>query len=365
MRSSSGVPAALLTVALAVTGCGAGTGGPGRAEGQVDGGATTAVVTPASPDSGQRSAAEPATRPSFTFAAAGDLGANRRTARSLAALDRSPAAFFLALGDLDYDETSSDAAWCDYVRDRLPAKGASFPFQLLAGNHEADTGRDGRVRRHAACLPDRLGVQGRYPTQYAFSYPAQDPVARFVMVSPGLTVDGHAYTYRPGTADRAWLARQLREARAAGQWLVVGMHLMCLSAGADHPGCDSGRAVHHLVLRGGTDLLLVGHNHLYERSKQLVLSGACPSVRPRFGSDCVADGGRDDAYARGAGTVQVTAGRFGGRRSAVDPEDPDRRWFVRSRADTAGFLQVEVAAARLVARYVPTTGDVRDSFVIE
>lgn len=334
------MPAALLTLALAVAGCGSGTEGEDTGSG--------------------RSAP-----PSFTFAAAGDLGANRRTARSLAALDRSPAEFFLALGDLDYDETSSDAAWCDYVRDRLPTKGEAFPFQLLAGNHEADTGRDGRVRRHAACLEDRLGVDGRYPTQYAFSYPAQEPVARFVMLSPGLTVDGHAYDYRRGTADRAWLEGQLREARAAGQWLVVGMHLMCLSAGEDHPGCDSGRAVHQLVLREGADLLLVGHNHLYERGRQLVLSDACPSVRPRFGSACVADGGRDGAYDRGAGTVQVTAGRFGGRRSAVDPDDPDRRWFVRSRADTTGFLEVEVAADRIAARYVPTSGDVRDSFVIE
>jgi len=341
------VPAALLAVALAFGGCGNDAASPPRDE------------TPTPPPT---TAAEP---PSFSFAAAGDLGANRRTARSLAALDRSPAEFFLALGDLDYDETRTDAAWCDYVLDRLPTKGREFPFQLLPGNHEADTGKDGRVRRHAACLEDRLGVEGAYPTQYAFSYPAQDPVARFVMVSPGLTVDGHSYDYRRGTADRAWLVDQLRAAREAGQWLVVGMHLMCLSAGEDHPGCDSGRAVHDLVLRQGADLLLVGHNHLYERSKQLALSSRCPSVRPRFGSACVSDGGKDGVYARGAGTVQVTAGRFGGRPSAVDRDDPDRRWFVKARADTAGFLQVQVSADRLTARYVPTTGDVRDAFVIE
>lgn len=352
MRSLTAVPAALLALALAAAGCGAVTSDDEGA------GAPTPTVAGTTPQ-------EPSGPASFTFAAAGDLGANRRTARSLAALDASPAAFFLALGDLDYDETESDQAWCDYVRERLPTKGADFPFQLLAGNHEADTGKDGRVRRHAGCLPDRLGVTGTYPTQYAFSYPAQDPTARFVLVSPGLTVDGHTYDYRRGTADRVWLEAQLRQARESGQWLVVGMHLMCLSTGADHAGCDSGRAVHTLVLDQGADLLLVGHNHLYERSKQLALSEACPRVRPQFGTACVADGGKGDAYARGAGTVQVTAGRFGGRRSEVDPDDPDRRWFVKSRADTAGFLQVEVSADRLDAKYVPTAGDVRDAFVIE
>jgi len=356
------VPTALLAVALTVTGCGSGSE---RSGGDGPGGPPPTTAEGPSPAVSPPPAASPPPAESFTFAAAGDLGANRRTARSLAALDRSPAEFFLALGDLDYDETESDAAWCDYVRDRLPAKGAEFPFQLLAGNHEADTGRDGRVRRHAACLDDRLGVEGAYPTQYAFSYPAENPVARFVMVSPALTVDGHSYDYRRGTPDRAWLVDQLRRARDAGQWVVVGMHMMCLSMGEDHSGCDSGRAVHGLVLRHGADLLLVGHNHLYERSKQLALSGACPRVRPRFGSACVADRGKDGAYARGAGTVQVTAGRFGGRPSAVDPDDPDRRWFVTSRADTAGFLEVEVSADRLDARYVPTTGDVQDAFVIE
>lgn len=354
MLLTTAVPAAVLAALLVVAGCDTGATSPPE-EGASAPAPTTASTT------ARTTASSP---PAFTFAAAGDLGANRRTARSLAALDRSPAELFLALGDLDYDQTPSDAAWCDYVRDRLPTKGAEFPFQLLAGNHEADTGKDGRVRRHAACLPDRLGVEGTYPAQYAFSYPAQDPVARFVLVSPGLTVDGHAYDYRRGTPDRAWLEQQLDEARDSGQWLVVGMHLMCLSAGEDHPGCDSGRAVHRLVLRAGVDLLLVGHNHLYERSKQLVLSDACPSVRPRFGRACVAHGGKDGVYPRDAGTVQVTAGRFGGRPSAVDPDDPDRRWFVKSRADTAGFLEVEVTADRLAARYVSTTGDVSDAFVI-
>lgn len=325
-------------------------------------GSTPSPTPPEPQQAAERTGA--ATSGSFVFAAAGDLGANATTDASLAKLDASSAQFFLALGDLDYDETESDAAWCDYVRDRLPTKGEEFPFQLLAGNHEADTGKDGRIRRHAACLPDKIGVEGTYPTQYAFTYPADNPVARFVMVSPRLTVDGHTYDYRRGTADRRWLVGQLRQAREDGHWLVVGMHYMCLSMGRDHRGCDSGRAVHKLTLQGGADLLLVGHNHLYERSKQLRISKRCPQVRPRYGRACITDNGRDGAYPRDRGTVQVTAGRFGGRPSAVNRDDPDRRFFVKSRAATSGFLKVRVTADKLVARYVPSSGSVRDSFVI-
>lgn len=348
--SSTALSAAVLSLALVLGGCAADrSSGPGE-----DRRERAQVV-------GSTAAADP----SFTFAAAGDLAARRATARSLALLDRSPADIFIALGDLAYGDVAPESAWCDYVRDRLPTKGSGFPFELLAGNHEADTGRDGRLGNFAQCLPDRLGAEGAYGAQYAFTHPAEQPLARFVLVSPGLTVDGHRYDYAPGTPDRAWLKDQMRQARDAGQWLVVGMHLPCLTTGADHPGCDSGRAVHNLVLRGGADLLLVGHNHVYERSKQIGLSRTCRRVGARFDADCVVDGGRDGAYGRDRGTVQVTAGRFGARFARLADRDPDRRWFVRRGDRTTGFLQVRVTPERMVARYRASSGSLRDRFVIE
>lgn len=355
MRTASVAPTALSAVVLSLTmvlgGCTA--DGPSGAAGED----RTAQA--------QVAGATATEEPAFTFAAAGDLGARTATARSLALLDRSPADLFVALGDLSYADVPSESGWCDYVKDRLPTKGADFPFELLAGNHEADGGRDGRLRNFATCLPDRLDAEGVYGAQYAFTYPAQDPLARFVMVSPGLAVDGHRYDYSAGTPDRAWLTDQLRQAREAGQWLVVGMHLPCLTTGADHPGCDSGRAVHNLVLRGGTDLLLVGHNHVYERSKQIGLSATCRRVGSRFDADCLVDDGRDGVYGRDRGTVQVTAGRFGARFARLADRDPDRRWFVRRSDRTKGFLQVRVTPARMVARYRGSTGTFGDRFVIE
>ena len=300
------------------------------------------------------------------FGAAGDLGANAQTTEGLERLDSSAAEFFLALGDLDYDETSSDAAWCDYVKSHLIRKGPDFPFQLVAGNHEADTGSDGRIRRHAACLQDKLDAQGAYARQYAFTYPAQQPLAKVVMISPRLTVQGHTYDYRRGTADRRWLVDQLDEARRAGiRWVVVGMHYPCLSVGAGHPDCDAGAAVENLLLRKRVDLLLTGHNHIYERSKQIRLSDACPAVMPgRFDADCVSDAGGDDRYTAGDGTVQVTSGRVGGRPQGVNLQDPDRRWFVTSGGRTTGWTEVTVSASRLRVAYVNTSGPTQDSFII-
>ena len=301
----------------------------------------------------------------FSFAAAGDIGANDTTAASLRKLDQSAARFFLALGDMDYDQTKTDEGFCRFVKDRLPTQGPRFPFELLVGNHEADGAPDGRIRRHARCLPDRLDATGKYARQYAFSFPRANPLARFILVAPRLRVDGHTFSYRRGTADRKWLVRKIDRAQAAGQWVVVGMHYPCLSIGSGHSGCESGHAVHNLLLRKGVDVILAGHNHVYERSKQLALSADCPRIPPgEYDADCVADAGEDGSYAAGAGTVQVTSGRFGGRPMTLDHQDPDEPYFAATDAGTTGFTAFTVTADRLAGRYVASTGTFQDSFQV-
>ena len=307
-----------------------------------------------------------ATSRAFTFGAAGDFGATAETAKSLRALDASDAEFFLALGDFDYDMTPTDRAWCRYVKERLPRKGATYPFELVAGNHEADTGQDGRVRHFARCLPDRMGSTGTYAAQYAFTYPRSDPFAKLILISPRLTVDGHRYTYGLGSADRKWLKDQIESARAAGMWVIVGMHHMCLSTGLDHPGCDSGHAVHNLLLRSKVDLLLDGHNHIYERSKQLAFSAGCPRIPPgEYDPDCVVDDGSDRVYRKGAGAVQVTSGRFGARPAGLDRGDPDAPYFARLASGTTGWVHYTVTPDRIDARYVGSSGRFQDSFSIQ
>ena len=78
---------------------------------------------------------------SFTFAAAGDLGTTSRATASLATLNASGTDFFLALGDLDYDETPSDAAWCDWVKAGLPNLGPTYPSRSSQGTTRIRTAR--------------------------------------------------------------------------------------------------------------------------------------------------------------------------------------------------------------------------------
>ena len=306
----------------------------------------------------------------FTFAAAGDLGADRHTRASLQVLDRSSAEFFLALGDMRYGALSSDAAWCDYVLDRLPNKGRRYPFELVTGNHEQTGSSDGNIVKLAGCLPDRLGASrgglSRYGAQYSIDYPSAKPLARFVMIAPNLRMGDTRYTYRPGSPHRTWLVRRIDSARAAGiPWVIVGLHYPCITVGATH-GCDSGEEVLNLLVAKNVDLVLTGHNHIYERSKQLRLNGStCPALHEDAPDpDCITDHGQDDSYAKGRGTVLVTAGSFGRSLQGVDEADPDMPYFASVDEDTFGLMTYVVDRHRIRATFLPSTGSFTDSFEI-
>ena len=342
--------------------------------GLAQGSTVTYTVTAIDP-SGNRSepasvsATTPTAPTSFTFAAAGDHGANPKAAASLAALDASPAAFYLALGDMDYDQTLTDAAWCDYVHAGLPTKGAAFPFEVVSGNHEDDFGANGSILNHAACLPDRLGATvgpgATYGAEYTFDYPAGAPLARFIMISPELTVAGTTYHYVPGNPHYDWLANAIDTAHAAGiPWVIVGMHFPCLSAG--QYTCAAGPQLMNLLVAKHVDLILHGHEHSYQRSKQLALDpGTCPSLPGSgYAAGCVVDDGLDGVYPKGAGSVDVIAGTFGQGLYNTFPADPESPYFVKLDTSSHGFMQYTVTADRIDAAFTKIDGTLQDSFSI-
>src|SRR2546427_1217761 len=300
----------------------------------------------------------------FTFAAGGDLGAWNANA-SLTALDRSGVAFYLALGDLDYDQTPTDEAWCDYVKQRLPTLGPSFPFELVTGSHEYQGGANGAIMNHAACLPDRLGATGLYGAQYYFDYPASSPLMRVIMISPDLLIENYNYTYSVGSPEYKWLISAIGGARNAGTpWIAVGMHKVCISTGVKP--CEIGTDLMNLLVSKHVDLVLQGHDHNYQRGKQLALNGAtCPSVPAgTFDADCVVDDGSDNSYAKGAGTVFLISGSFGLCCYSVDPTDVEAGDFARVGATSKGFTKYTVGPGHITAQFVKSTGDLTDSISI-
>jgi Calcineurin-like phosphoesterase len=304
------------------------------------------------------------TEPHVRFTAAGDFGSTDETDAVLKLIKDLQSDVTLALGDLSYGRAGAEKQWCDYVTQRL---GEGYPFEIVAGNHESD-GSDGNIDAFAACLPNELpGLVGTYGRQYYVDVPAEDPLVRFLMISPGMRFPDGEWDYRQGSSRYEWTAQAIDTARDRSiPWVVVGMHKPCLSVG--RYGCDSGSDIFDLLVSKRVDLILSGHDHSYQRSKQLALSGICEAIATgSFNQDCVAD--EDSSLVRGAGSVSVVAATGGRNQYRVSSADSEAGYFTSFAGGndnpTYGVLDVTVTEGALRASFVRAAGGTHtDTFSI-
>jgi len=313
---------------------------------------------------GGGSAAQSADEPGVVhFTAAGDFGSNNDTRAVLAAMKAVDPDLTLALGDFSYGTTGAEQAWCDLVTQQM---GAGFPFELIAGNHESN-GQNGNVNDFSACLPNQLqGLVGTYGRQWYVDVPRIDPLVRFVMVSPAIPFTDSTWSYAAGSPRYDWTVAAIDGARAADiPWVVVSAHKPCYSMGTY--SCEIGADFTNMLITKRVDLVLHGHEHLYQRTHQLGTGTGCASVPPgSFDAACVADG--DAVMNQGSGTVFATAGLGGQEQRNVSTGDTEAGYFATASGGnldpTDGFLDVEVTADQLTARFVPVGGTFTDSFAI-
>lgn len=293
----------------------------------------------------------------FTFTAVGDLGGTVNTDGVLTGIANAGADFQLTLGDLSYGSYAPETAWCSYVQGKV---GATFPFELVSGNHDMDAQPTGHINNFAACLPDRIGnLTGVYGKEYYFDV---QNLARVIFISPNLTLDGATYSYNAGTAHTTWLSNAIDDARSKNiPWVIVGMHKNCITTGVK--SCEIGTDVLNLLVAKKVDLILQGHDHNYQRSKQLGLNANCGAIAAgMYTAACVADDGADNAYVKGAGSVLNIVGTGGQSLYASNPADAEAGYFARvvtPGIDVAryGFLRVSVTAVQLTAEFVGTSAD--------
>lgn len=275
----------------------------------------------------------------FTFTAAGDQGITAYSKASFAAIPGTGSSFSLALGDMSYNGLNTEQSWCDLVHSYV---GATYPYELIGGNHEADTGPDGRISKFTACMPNHMSnIVGTYGKEYYFDYPQATPLGRFIEIGASVTFDGVNYSYTAGSAHYKWLSDAIDSARTAKvPWVVVSMHKPCLSLGSKQ--CEIGKDLMDLLISKKVDLVLTGHDHVYQRSKQLT----CASLTSSTGAEvytpsCVADNGADDNYTKGAGSVWVTQGEFGGgaftNYQTLQNPDPGKDYFAKFMGGSGWF----------------------------
>ena len=95
---------------------------------------------------------------SLHFTAAGDFGASAQTRALLNGIQAAGPDLTSRWATFLWRDRHR-RAWCDYVKSRV---GATYPFELITGNHESN-GLDGNIDAFAACLPNQLpGLVGTY-----------------------------------------------------------------------------------------------------------------------------------------------------------------------------------------------------------
>ena len=261
--------------------------------------------------------------------------------------------------------TPDKQAWCDFVHATLDQ---GFPFQLLSGNHESN-GINGNINDFSSCLPNQLpGLVGIYGREWYVDVPHTNPIVRFVMISPtlGFPAVGQ-YSYTAGTTHYQWTANTIDDARAKSiPWVVVGMHKPCLTLGEYQ--CDPGTALINLLMAKKVDLVLSGHEHLYQRTHQLATSSGCLSLVPNTANPaCIVDS--DSAFTKGAGTVFATIGTGGTPLRDVNTADPDALYFAKfsgaNAAPSYGSLDVKTTSDTLIAGFTAASGGpFSDAFTI-
>ncbi len=239
----------------------------------------------------------PTTAPVTRLAFTADTGMAATGKAVLAKIGATNPDAAVILGDFAY-EPNREAEWCKQVNDRIPGKVA-----IVAGNHEEIPNPDGDMAAYEACLPDEVDAVPYPKSQYGRDYYFDQGNVRTILVSPDVVLDTGTKTYLYGTPEREWLKKVAREGRAAGQWLVLGMHHPCFSLGM-HGCTDTKPSLSELAIGLGVDVVVSGHDHNYIRTHQ---------VRGTVAKPVVID--KDNAYQRqtefSKGTTFVVVGNGG------------------------------------------------------
>lgn len=202
------------------------------------------------------------------------------------------------------------------------------PLYPCAGNHDWDTNQ-GEAVFQVFELPDN-GIEGRLDLAcYWFDFGD----VRFVAMNSNVAFSEVEQYQKP------WLDGVLRD--ASDRWKVVFFHHPAYTARMH----ASRGAFRHLIVPvmddHGVDLVLVGHNHTYERSHPL----------------------RDRQIVEpGKGTIHLTAGAGGSSLRTFGSPQPD---VIAARDDTQYSITViDVEPARMVVQQVGLDRSVLDSFEI-
>ncbi|MDL5203967.1 metallophosphoesterase family protein [Streptomyces sp. ALI-76-A] len=218
----------------------------------------------------------PATPERFVFTAFGDQGVSRAAAANDDLLLRREPAFHLHAGDICYANGTGrggrtdgyDPGYWDLFLKQNEPVAASVPWMVTTGNHDMEAwyspdGYGGQLARWS--LPDNGSDPRTAPGVYAFTY---GNVAFVALDANDVSYEIPANLGHTGGRQTAWLDRKLAGLRADASvdFIVVFFH-HCAYSTSSHAS-DGGVREQWLPLfaKHQVDLVINGHNHVYERT---------------------------------------------------------------------------------------------------
>ncbi len=285
-----------------------------------------------------------------TFGAAGDFNKDANFQATVNAVGTANPNFFVALGDLSYS-AGSEKSWCDTWKAKYQN------IFLITGNHDSGESSGGNIDIYKQHCPFTLGgLTGNYGHQYYFDYPSTNPLIRTILIRPGVKGSG-IISYASGGAGYTFVSNAIDDARSKGiKWIVVGMHKNFISA--MEKSDEVGSALMTLMFTKKVDLILQGHEHGYERSKQL----KCAKVNS-YDATCVVD--TDNSFVKEAGTVILVLGTGGTGLRGLDTGDAEYPYFASANNTAYGFGKFTLTSSQLSYSFVRSAGgSLSDSFTI-
>lgn len=334
----------------------------------------------------------PATPEKFVFTAFGDQGVSYDAlANDQLILGQNPS-FHLHAGDICYADTTGhgkesdtyDARVWDTFLAQTESVAKSVPWMVTTGNHDMEAwyspnGYGGQSARWS--LPDNGFDPSSAPGVYSFTYGNVGVVA----------LDANDVSYEipanKGYTDgkqTAWLDQRLRELRAdeSVDFVVVFFH-HCMYSTATHASDGGLRdAWLELFTKHQVDLVVNGHNHVYERTDAIKGGEVGKPVPVGASTDPTRDGivyvtaggAGKDLYDFPVGVKDSYEGNVEDRESILSFHwtkarlpDPDTVEWSRVRYTGFSFLAVEVTAGahpKLTVSALAESGERVDHFEV-
>jgi hypothetical protein len=280
----------------------------------------------------------PRGRVPFTFTAFGDQGVTYDAIGNTNLIRAQNPAFHLHAGDVSYAESGGSGLltdaydpriWDQFFSEIEPAAG-HIPWQAVVGNHEMEAwySPDGYGGQFARFDFPGENSSGAAPTYYSFTY---GNVGVIALDANDVSYELPANFGYSGGAQVSWLTSTLASLRANKEidFIVVYFHHCAYCTCTTH-GCDGG-VEKYFVPAFDTyevDLVINGHNHIYERTDPLRGGAVIGSGAP-IGST---------VHPKTDGTTYITAGGAGKSLYAFSTSDSYEGNIDTSTAPVATYI---------------------------